>query len=297
MKLTNFPKLRHAVNKMDAFEGVSLLAHALEVSEEYVDPDSLIFGSNGIYYLRPDGAITRVLFYRADKDVESEAFEDFLGTQFHHGGFDLDSVVQSLDRYHMVECPALVESALHDWPGEYCVTQRADGRFKYTYTRGSETLLDVEGQRLEPCPHCLERINKRRRKGEGYSADTFKPADFFSRSFAKTTTGIVVQDIGCRQVPDLLRPDWQRIEHAYMELCEYQCQGRECPHSDLSAEEKRPFMQAHYVQSDAQYSQFGFLRALCVHCHAKESGHGYLYKRVLYDRYERALQRIIDQRS
>ncbi len=294
MKLTHFARLRHAVNKMDAFEGVSLLAHALETSEEYIDPDALVFGSNGIYYLRPDGAITRVLFYRADKNIESDGFEDLLGTQFHHGGFDLDAVVQELDSYHLVECPVLVEAALHDWPGEYCATQRPDGRFKYTYTRGAETLLEVDGQRLKPCGECLTRINKRRRKGESFDQETFTPAEFFSRNFSKTTLGAVVQDVGCQQVPDLLRLDWQRIEHAYMELCEYQCQGRDCRHSDLSAEEHRPFMQAHYIQSDAQYSQFGFLRALCVHCHAKESNHDYLRKRVLYNRYEREMLQHAD---
>lgn len=293
MKLTHFPRLRHAVAKMDAFEGVSLLAHSLETAEEAVDPDSLVFGSNGIYFLRPDGAITRVLFYRADKDIEADDFEDLLGTQFHHGGFDLDTVVQSLDNYHLVECPVLVEAALYNWPGEYCATQRPDGRFKYSYLRGAETLVEVDGQRLQVCPHCLERVNKRRRKGEGYDSDSFKPADFFSRSFAKTTLGTVVQDIGCRQVPDLLRPDWQRIEHAYLELCEYQCQGRDCPHSDLSAEELRPFMHVHYVQSDPQYTQFGYLRALCLHCHAKESGHDYLTKRVAYNRHQRALERLL----
>jgi len=292
VKLTHFPKLRHAVGKMDAFEGVSLLAHSLESAEEYVDPDSLVFGSNGIYFLRPDGAITRVLFYRADKDIESEDFEDLLGTQFHHGGFDLDAVVDSVDNYHLVECPALVEAALYDWPGEYCATQRPDGRFKYTYTRGAETLLDVDGQRLQPCPHCLERINKRRRKDEAYSAEAFTPADFFSRSFSKTTLGSVGQDIGCRHVPDMLRPDWQRIEHAYLEMSEYQCQGRDCPHSDLSAEEHRPFMQAHYIQSDSQYEQFGYIRALCVHCHSRESGHDYLTKSLAYSRHQRMLDRL-----
>jgi len=281
VKLTHFSKLKHVANRLDAFEGLSLLAQHLETTEEVVDPDTLVFGSNGIFFIRPDGAIARVLFYRADKDVESEGFEDLLGTESHHDSFDLDEVVSSLDNYHMLECSDVVESAIAGWPGEYCVTQRPEGRFKYTYTRGADTLVEVDGQRLEPCPLCLQRLNARERKGAAFTAKSFLPRDYLRKNLSQNSTAPLQAEVVCKDVPDVLRADWQRIEHAFMQMCEYQCQGRDCPHSDLSAPEHRELIHAHYVQNDAQHEQFGVLKALCVHCHAKESGHEYIRKRVV----------------
>ncbi|MEM7377835.1 MAG: hypothetical protein AAF460_10055, partial [Pseudomonadota bacterium] len=206
----------------------------------------------------------------------------------HHGGFNAEPVVAALHTYHVTECPALVQAALHNWPGEYAISQRADGRFRVSFTRGAQTVIEIDDQRLRPCPECLSRLNGRLGRHGGLDAADFVPGTLLGRPFERVPLGSTSPNISCRDVPESLRDDWARIEKHFLTLTGFQCQGDRCPHADCSDEAMQGFMQAHYAGSIPGFPHFAQLQSLCVHCHALEPGHGYLRNRVTHHRYEQA---------
>ena len=287
MRLTRFSRLEYAVSMVGGKPGLSLLARQLAESSEIVDPDSLVFGETGIYRLTPGGALTQVAFFRADNDIDSDTLGPLFEQHAHHGGFNGDAVVDALHHYHLVECPVLVEQALHAWPGEYAISQHAAGRFPVSFTRGAETVIEVEDQRLKPCPACLERINKRLGRHGGFDSGRFLPGDLLGQAFERVPLGSTAPNMSCRSVPESLRTDWERIEKALLALTDYRCQGEDCPHPELSDPAHRPLMQAHYSGHDVGYEHFAHLRSLCVRCHLQEADHGYLRNRVSHHRYQK----------
>lgn len=292
MRLTRFSRLEYAVSLVGGKPGISLLAQQLAEDAEFVDPDSVVFGETGIYRLTPGGAITQVVIYRADNDIDGEVLGPLFEKHAHHGGFNAQSVVDALHHYHLVECPALVNAALYNWPGEYAVSQRSAGRFRVSFTRGAATVIEVDDQRLKPCPECLSRLSARLKRTGGLHPDKFVPGDLLGQAFERVPLGSTAPNISCRAVPESLRTDWERIEKAYLGLTGHRCQGDACPHPDMSADEHRALMQVHYAGSSQGFAHFGQLSSLCVRCHVREPDHSYLRNRVSHHRYQQAFGEI-----
>ncbi|MEM6985566.1 MAG: hypothetical protein AAF499_03410 [Pseudomonadota bacterium] len=286
MKLTRFSRLEYAASLLGGKPGVSLLANQLAESVEFVDPDTVVFGETGIYRLSPGGALTQVAFYRSDNDIDGERLGPLFERHAHHGGFNAQAVVDALHVYHLVECPLLVHAALHNWQGEYAISQNAAGRFHVSFTRGAATVIEVDDQRLAPCPECLKRLNARLGRHGGFDAADFQPGSLLGQPFERVPLGSTAPNISCRSVPESLRADWARIEKAFLALGGYQCEGESCTQTDFSAEPHRQLMQAHYVGHDIGHPHFAQIQSLCVRCHAQEPDHGYLRNRVSYHRYE-----------
>lgn len=286
MKLTRFSRLEYAISLVGGKPGVSLLAWQLANGVELVDPDDLVFGETGIYRLNPGGALTQVALYRVDNDIDSDHLGPLFEKHAHHGGFNSQAVVDALHPYYLCECPALVEAALHNWPGEWAISQQPEGRFRVCFTRGAATVIEVDDQRLSPSPECLKVLNGRLSRGSGFDAKAFAPGLLLGQPFEKVRIGSTSPKISCRVVPESLRTDWARIEKAFLALSGYCCEAEDCPHPDLSGPEFRQLVQAHYVGCDAGHPHFAKIKSLCVHCHALEPDHAYLRNRVAWHRYQ-----------
>ncbi len=292
MRLTRFSRLEYAASLIGGAPGLSVLAQQLSNRSEDIDPNELIFGETGIYRLTPGGALTQVAIYRVDNDIEGDVLGALFDQHAHHGGFNGDAVVEALHHYHLVECPLLVEAALRNWPGEHAVSQQAEGRFPVRFVRGAATVLEVDDQRLKPCPACVAKLNEHRGRRGRLDGSSLLPGDILGKPFERVPLGSTAPKISCRSVPESLRTDWERIEKALLALTDYRCQDQSCGHPDLSQGENKRLMQVHYAGHDVGFGHFAQLRSVCVQCHLKEADHSYLRNRIAFHRYQQSFDLV-----
>lgn len=261
------------MRQLQAREGINGLAFRLKEEPCPVDPVELIFGETGIFYLTLSGALTRVILYDAEQRVDSDRMDPLIRSNVVSGGFDNTSLIEQLPRFHFLFCKQLQKQQQAEWRGAaaWQISHRPNSRFIFSYTTKSGVLCDMDTQRLQPCPECLENMHEL-----GYMRDSITNSGHLlalldSGEFYTRLKGI--RPSACPSVPKSLWADWPRL------TASRQCRSSQCVNSNrntVKCDDKA--INTHYSHCDIKHNNFHYLSNLCHTCHAQKPGHEHLLK-------------------
>ena len=277
MKFTRFEKLELAIQELGGSKVSREFVKALSLGELDASPTDLIFGDAGIYYLSPAGALARVIIHIVDKDIRGRHFNAKLRRLIDTGQFDNDSLVEELNKFHLVRCNTIERAESEGWRDRYKMSNRRDGRFYYRFISGSAVYKKSTDQRLFICMNCLRKISDAGVIPRGMHKQQFVPKIFFEYADADKMVGIEERgEYGSQSVPNKYAKDWRLIADNLKKKKGFQCEGVDCPHRDLSAPTMREYLHAHHKDLDKSNNDFSNLEALCVYCHANEPNHSHM---------------------
>ena len=277
MKFTRFDKLELAIRELGGSKVSAEFVKALSLGELDANPEDLISGDAGIYYLSPEGALTRVIIHIVDKDIRGPYFNAKLRQLIYNGQFDDDALVEQLHKFHLVRCRTIESAETGGWRDRYKMSNRRDGRFYYRFISDSDVYKELVDQRLYICMNCLHRIADAGVIPHGMQKQQFVPKIFFEYTDADEMVGIgEYGEYGSQSVPNKYAKDWPLIAKSLKKKKGFQCEGLDCPHRDLSAPAMRKYLHAHHKDLDKSNNDFSNLEALCVYCHANEPNHSHM---------------------
>lgn len=273
MRLTRFFRLKESVRQLQAREGIDGLAFRLKEEPFRIDPAELVFGQTGIFNLTASGSVTRVVLYDSEQRVDSENMDPLLRANVVSGGFDNDSLIERLPRFHLLLCDELLQLQDTQWrmTQAWQISHRANSRFIFSYTTNSGVLCDMDTQRLLPCAGCITAMNelgymKNSINDSGHLLALLNSQDFYTRQQTPRPTS-------CTSVPKSLWADWALLSNRYQSMHD------RCANSATAGDTGRcdnTSITAHYSQSDINRGNFHYLTGLCHTCHTKTPGHEYL---------------------
>ena len=269
MEITKFNKLRLAVAALGAEPAVAELEKRLRSSGVDIEKSSTVVTSNGIYHIDKSGLLTRVIVHIVDK-VVNDRYSDKLPTLVAQHQFESDELVKEINKFHVMNCHT-IESAVKDgWSDRYKGSRRTDGRFFYRFLKDNQVIAEQNNQKLNICKNCLKLIA--RKTGKKMSVDSFDLNSFFDiHSDLNNLNQNVQSELAC--APNVYQDDWPEISKQYKAINNYQCQGPDCSHPDLSDPGYQKYLHTHHKSFDKTNNQISNLQALCIKCHAEQPNH------------------------
>lgn len=276
MQLTNFERLKLVIGEFGANPIVANLEKTLKGKGISVDDhvEQIVIGENGIYYIDPEGALTKVIIHIVDNNVNSK-YARGLKEAVQKGDYDSDYVLDKVHKYHLMKCQTIERAEKEGWrKHRYRMSRRQDGRFFYRYIENNNVLIEKEDQILYVCKVCLKELGGV--TGRSYSREAFDLKSFLSSSFKDIMdvekTGKYANDCP----PNIYQKDWNQISKAYRKLNHYRCENPMCPKPDLSSSNYRKYLHTHHISFDKTNNNYSNLKSLCIYCHANQPNHGHL---------------------
>lgn len=289
LNLTNFESLLRVVKSLGADEYEVLLPDGILDGSASLNPEDVVFGETGLFYVDVSGAVARIVVHIADKDMiyinrgsKSKRSVNKSGLQ------DKFIIEQKLHRYHLFNCGTLETAASEGWRDKYKQSRRKDGRFHYRFLRGNRVVAEVEDQQLFLCKNCLNKLNTYDMRKK---MPRVKWPDFDLDGFLNLSTSFDCIN-GHFQNADISKPnvysrDFQLISRRLREKCNWQCQNNDCKHPDLSAKHLRRYLQVHHRNLDKSDDGCQNLVALCLACHAEQPNHSQIKSLPEYQQFIR----------
>lgn len=284
MDFTRFEKLRRAVELLGASQVVARLEKQLVGKGIDVDdPERIITGDNGIYYITPEGVLTRVLIHIVDKQI-GDRYGAIIADLVRRRDFDTEELIKNIHRYHLVKCKTIGKAENEGWKTKYKMSRRRAGRFFYRFIDGNR-VIESDQQRLLPCMNCLADINQI--LGRRYTVSNFVPDELLGDE-AFIAYGLPrAGELADFSKPNSYSEDWAEISRRYRSLAKYQCQDPSCPAPDLSSIQYKKYLHVHHVSQDKSDNAYTNLRALCIYCHARQPNHASMKQLSVYREYSR----------
>lgn len=290
MELTRFENLGASIRLLGGSKVTAELVKALELGVKDADPNDVVAGDSGIFFLSDEGALTRVLVNIVDKSTSSRYVTAKQRALIESGKFDDDELVESLHKYHLVRCKTIERAEEQGWRDKYKLSHRADGRFYYRFLANNEVIAERKDQRLLVCKNCLSAAAAADAIGRPASREDFKPNDFLNALEGNKVVGLPDRgEFAEQSVPNKYARDWRLIANALKRRKNFRCEGLNCPSRDLSDRASRRFLHAHHKDLDKTNNDFSNLEALCIYCHAQEPGHEHMKLSPDYRAYRRTL--------
>ena len=272
MEITKFSNLRLAVSALGAEPAVAELEKRLRSSGVDIEKGSTVATSNGIYHLDKSGLLTRVVVHIADK-VVNDRYSNKLPALVAQHQFESDELVKEINKFHVMKCHTIESAAKGGWADRYKGSRRTDGRFFYRFLKDNQVLAEQNNQKLNICKNCLKLIAKK--TGKNMSVDDFDLKSLFENHLDLNNLNQNVQsELAC--VPNSYQDDWSEISKQFKAISNYQCQGANCSHPDLSDQRYKKYLHTHHKSFDKTNNQISNLQALCIKCHAEQENHGQL---------------------
>ncbi len=284
MELTKFEKLLEAIERLGANPAIARLAEQLSSGKQDLDPKNIVVGDGGIYYLDEHGILTKIMVHIVDKNI------NYMDRNQDLKDLDDRDFVSQLHKYHFTNCGTMQRADNQGWRDKYKMSRKSDGTFYYRFINNFKVLRTNESQRLEPCLNCITKINKQLPFKSHYKKKNFKPSTFFSDEMRDH--GLLKGEYSDANDsdPNRYQDDWKKISKKYKTLQNYQCEGENCKHPNLSDKDLQRFLHCHHLNFNKANSDFSNLKALCVHCHAEQAQHGQIKKNSDYQEYTRLLK-------
>jgi len=284
MKFTDFSKLKIIVGELGASPVVAqlekqLIGLGISVAE---NPEQIVVGDNGIYFVTPDGLLTRTVIHIVDKDIGSK-YAIKIRAFVKDSKFESHLLIKDIHKYHLVKCKTIERAENERWRNKYHMSRRRNGTFFYRYLEKNSVFKTNEVQKLYVCKNCLNVINEISKNS--HTVETFDMNEFLSSDFSTIKK---LENQGSYEdmcAPNLYRSDWSEISKKYRALKGYQCESPSCPYPDLSDPKFHKYLHTHHVSHDKTDNSYLNLKAHCIYCHAHQSNHSQLLNTPDYNRY------------
>ncbi|MDX1490338.1 MAG: hypothetical protein R3332_03570 [Pseudohongiellaceae bacterium] len=286
--LTKFELLKAVARRLGASDAAVLLPEAIRKGAADLDPNDIVFGEAGLYYVDPNGVVARVVVHIADKDA-SYLSAVAIDLMLRRKSLSRSSV-NELHRYHIYNCGTLEEAKRGGWRDKYKLARTETENFFYRVIRNNRVLTTMENQQLYVCKNCHNRA-------QSLHSDLFKekwPAFEFS---AYLNQDIAHENIdgdfihAAASRPNLYDKDWPKISKKYKEKVGWRCQNLGCRSPDLSESRLREYLEVHHKNRDKSDNSILNLVAYCIACHADQPQHGHMKSTPRYLKYQE-LKRI-----
>jgi len=224
MQLTKFEKLKLVISEYGANPVIANLDKQLTVKGISVDEhqDRMVIGENGIYYVDPDGALTKVIIHIVDNNIGPK-YASGLKEFIQNGDFESAYVLDKVHKYHLMKCQVIERAEKEGWrKHKYRMSRRQDGRFFYRYLDKNEVLIEKEDQALFACKVCLKELGGV--TGHSHSRETFDLGDFLSSSFKDIMSVDKSGEYANDCAPNVYKKDWHAISRSYKKLKHYHLQ-------------------------------------------------------------------------
>lgn len=277
MKLTRFENLEAAIRSLGGSKVTAELVKAFNTGTKDVDPDDIIVGDFGIYWLSDEGVLTKVVVHIVDKSLSGSYVRSELVDLVNRAEFEDESLIPDLHKYHLVRCNTLERAENEGWRDKYKMSNRQDGRFFYRFVKDGQVKVTREDQRLFVCKNCLADVISTGFVAPGTTRDTFEPGKFLDTEEGGEFVGLDEQgEFAEHSLPNMYADDWRAIARTLKRKKKYRCEGADCPSRDLSSPKLRRYFHAHHKDMDKSNNRFSNLEALCIHCHAHQPGHEHM---------------------
>lgn len=127
MRITDFSQLTAVVRSLGIDQGLKL-DKKFSTGSVDLDPDNIVFGISGLYYVDPSGSVLRVVVHIVDKSTRFITREDRL-LKITKEKLDDDSLIPKLHKYHLTGCSTLAQAERQGWRDKYKMSRRRDGTF------------------------------------------------------------------------------------------------------------------------------------------------------------------------
>ena len=268
MKLEpEFPQLEVLVKKMDA-RPLAWRADPLEWE-----------GLGLVSELRTDG---RILSAWEDVAITADGLLSFQGYQIvlhirdvQKDKYTLENEPDERPKYHICDCRTLERMREGGRFDRYVMSSRVDGRFLIDSIDRSRRSREIELP-LNVCMNCLEKLDY---KGSSRDIDNwakrrsirdeFRLAEFFAEH--RTRFSQLPRYTDEDAPPSGYSLDWDQVSRKYRKSRRWICE--ECG-VNLSDRGNRGLLHVHHVNGIRSDNYPANLRALCLHCHGKQTAHG-----------------------
>lgn len=252
------------------------------------DPSRVVTGGSGVYFISPEGILTKVIVHIVDKPI-NDRYALKLSQLVKAGMFEAEELIEQSHKYHLVKCKTIERADTEGWKIKYKMSRRHNGRFFYRYIDRSKIIMR-DNQKLHVCKNCLSVVNVLTH--ENYTVDNFEP-DYFLDETMLSAHGLPSSgEIADYCAPNIYASDWNQISLTYRKLVNFQCEDPNCPMPDLSDRRFHQFLHTHHVSQDKTNNNYLNLKALCIYCHAKQPNHGQVKHSPAYNEYIQ-LRRVI----
>ncbi len=290
MKLTRFIELEKAIRLFGANKSVQQLAKELETGKIDADFSNLICGETGIYLIREDGLLTRVIVHIVDINIKGGYFGKDARRLVKSKMYDDSRLLKKIHKYHLVNCSTLQTAKDKGWSEKFKMSQRQDGKFFYRFIQDDHIHTTNDSQKLVVCGNCLKEINLLNESKETYEKTQFSPSIFFSEEFQNNWLPSSSNNHYARDsVPNMYSKDWDKISLGYKERMGFICEGENCSYRNLNTPELKKYLNCHHVNMDKANSKYSNLKALCILCHANQPNHGHLKSSNEYKKYKKII--------
>lgn len=275
-QLTRFESLLVEVRKLGADKLIKEIARDLETGLLDANPEDIVYGENGLYYVDQRGVLARVIVHIVDKRIDSRYFPDVARKAIDNDNFDDDLVVKKSHKFHVLNCTTLQTAERDGWRDKYKMTQNRDGTFYYRFITKEKVYKENRHQKLLVCSNCLRELNKKYKGQDSFLVDNFSMDKFFSAEYMQHWQKPEDYTLDVESVPNIYQKDWSEISRKFKEKKNYQCEGENCRYRDLSKPELRQYLHCHHRNMDKSNNNFSNLMALCIACHAEQPNHEHM---------------------
>jgi len=285
MIFTKFKELEKIIAGLGASPVVAKLNKALTGQGISIESntDHIVVGKGGIYYIDPQGVLTKVVVHIVDMNVGSW-YANELKASIYNEDFESSLVLKKIHKYHLLKCPTIASAEKEKWQNEkYKMSRRTNGSFFYRFVEGQKILFERKEQKLFVCKNCLRKLSDMTR--QKYNRRKFSLEEFLFSEFGYILNlekkGKYAEEGAANIYPE----DWAKISSKYRGLRNYQCEEEDCPDQDLSGSEFREYLHSHHISYDKSDSNYSNLKALCIYCHARQPGHDHVKQLPGYKKY------------
>lgn len=264
MKITDFQELTEIILSLGADPSIAKLDVKLKSGEIDVDHERLIYGDNGVYFLREDGLLTKVLVHIVDKNIRYVP-EQLIRVAEQTDNYNSPDLVYHLHKYHILGCSTLVQAKNQGWRDKYKMSNNSNGIFKYRLLENNTVTKELNNQKLNCCKNCIKEYQQETNK-------EFSLEKFMSDGLTVALNANEFQSSDSSK-PNVYSNDWDQISNKYRSERNWICEG--CGIDCSSAELKR-HLHCHHKNMDKSNNRYVNLEALCIKCHSEQPGHSKL---------------------
>ncbi|MCB1584324.1 MAG: HNH endonuclease [Xanthomonadales bacterium] len=264
MKITKFLKLTEIVLSLGADPGITKLDAQLKAGEVDVDHERLIYGDNGVYYLREDGVLTKVLVHIVDKSIRYVP-EYLLFVAEKNNDYNSVELIQNFHKYHILGCSTLEQAKSQGWRDKYKMSNNTNGIFMYRLLENNLVKIKLDNQKLNCCKNCIKKYELTTNK-------KFSLEEFMSEGLTMALNANEFQSSKYAK-PNIYSNDWDQISNKYKNDQNWICEG--CG-IDCSLSELKRYLHCHHKNMDKSNNRYANLEALCIKCHSEQPGHSQL---------------------
>jgi hypothetical protein len=251
---TEFLKLRIAIEAIGVnySEQTKRRVDELWKGEIIAGKEDLIFSSQGLFEILPDGSVIRVIVHAPQGPYQSRelAQADLM-----------NDPEKGWHKYHVLWC-----GAVEMWRNRLRKTNRDDGKFTYPlfWRDGSEYMPGLRdgGRALLMCRICAKMLET---QGVKANIHTFNVRDFLTRQRIGTSFERIGFTSDFDEIPNVYSDDWGKISRQFKEMRNWACER--C-FIELSAHKK--YLHSHHRDHHKANNCVFNLQALCIMCHANE---------------------------